>query len=594
MATVAETRLFPPILAPYFPAKNIESINTSIQIPFDINDFNDPSIITEVHVMITRQSNYQSLFKTSGQVDEHDIPIHPYYPLGIYPIAVDQTILNSKILTIPTAVISGYTIINVNELDFNEYYKVQIRFSSVTDPDLVAAGHSGVDLSNRLLNESAMAQFSEWSSVGLMRFIAEPTITIKGNIDGDSNVMTPDNVNPYLLDTHYLDIFGSFTKQGNTALILDTNTYDKSSDQEYLASWKVQVLNTNDEVLVDSGVQEVNFRGSNINEIKYNIPFYFETDTNYNIVLSIVTANLYENSYTYLVRCEQTEYNWGSQEDVTEYTSLDSVIGKVNISFEAHDGSTVPAGGKFTIRRADNTNDFNYWEPIWSYSIDTPITPDIPITFDDFTIESGTIYKYSITYTKANGDSYNIVEAPVLSVFDHAFLVGEGTQLCVKFNPNLNNFKINVSDNSINTIGGQYPYITRNGNMRYRSFGLSGTIAYEMDAENQFATRASIYGQWFSVYGSYFVNRYINATNDRITQREFRELVMDFLYNDTPKLFRSTPEGNILVRLTDISLTPNTQLARMIYDFSCTATEIGECSIDNYKLYQIQDFGDLI
>jgi hypothetical protein len=32
----------------------------------------------------------------------------------------------------------------------------------------------------------------------------------------------------------------------------------------------------------------------------------------------------------------------------------------------------------------------------------------------------------------------------------------------------------------------------------------------------------------------------------------------------------------------------------MIYDFSCTATEIGECSIDNYKLYQIQDFGDLV
>ena len=128
--------------------------------------------------------------------------------------------------------------------------------------------------------------------------------------------------------------------------------------------------------------------------------------------------------------------------------------------------------------------------------------------------------------------------------------------------------------------------------MYYRSFSLSGTIAYEMDLEHQFATRSSIYGEWINVYGTYFVNRYINQQNDRLTQREFRELVMNFLYSDQPKLFRSTPEGNILVRLTDVNLTPNQQLGRMIYDFSCTATEIGECSIENYKLYQIQDFGE--
>ena len=133
---------------------------------------------------------------------------------------------------------------------------------------------------------------------------------------------------------------------------------------------------------------------------------------------------------------------------------------------------------------------------------------------------------------------------------------------------------------------------SRNGNMYYRTFSLSGTIAYEMDAEHQFATRSSIYGDWINVYGSYFVNRYINERNDRITQRKFRELVMAYLYDDVPKLFRSTPEGNILVRITDVNLTPKQELARMIYDFSCTAIEIGDASIENYKLYNIQNFGD--
>jgi tyrosyl-tRNA synthetase len=83
-----------------------------------------------------------------------------------------------------------------------------------------------------------------------------------------------------------------------------------------------------------------------------------------------------------------------------------------------------------------------------------------------------------------------------------------------------------------------------------------------------------------------------NFDNPEKVRKNVRELVMDYLYDDIPKLFRSTPEGNILVRITDVSLTPNQQLGRMIYDFTCTATEIGEANIDNYKLYKIQDFGD--
>ena len=55
-----------------------------------------------------------------------------------------------------------------------------------------------------------------------------------------------------------------------------------------------------------------------------------------------------------------------------------------------------------------------------------------------------------------------------------------------------------------------------------------------------------------------------------------------------PKIFFSFS----LYALSNISFTPNQTLGRMIYDFSCTATEIGEANIQNYKLYEIQDFGD--
>lgn len=568
MATVSESRLFPPIVSPYLPAKNITSVSNGIEIPFEINELNSLEDIKEIHVLIVRQSSYNYLFKTDN------------YPLGIYIMSATSAILEQHKLTIPSS------IINPDQLGFNEYYKMQLRFSS----DDEGVGKTGATLSSYLLNEAKMAMFSEWSSVGLIRFIADPTISMMGNIQGDTHEMEPGGLNVYQLTSHYLNLSGRFYKQGTVTVL--NRSFDKSTDNEYLSDWRIEIQDENDNVLIDSGIQKVNIRGAKMNEIQYNVPFYFENNVTYKVVLYITTANLYENSYTYQVTTNQTDNNWGSQTDINEYTSLDSVIGKVNISFEAPSGTTTPAGGKLVVRRSSEYDNFLYWETIWQYDSIPALGEHDVISYDDFTIESGTIYKYAISYTDGNDDTYSIIEGPILSVFDHAFLTGEGTQLCVRFNPNINSFKINVSDNTVTTIGGKHPYITRNGNMYYRTFSLSGTIAYEMDAEHQFATRSSIYGDWINVYGSYFVNRYINERNDRITQRKFRELVMAYFYDDTPKLFRSTPEGNILVRITDVNLTPKQELARMIYDFSCTAIEIGDASIENYKLYNIQDFGD--
>jgi hypothetical protein len=39
----------------------------------------------------------------------------------------------------------------------------------------------------------------------------------------------------------------------------------------------------------------------------------------------------------------------------------------------------------------------------------------------------------------------------------------------------------------------------------------------------------------------------------------------------------------------NINFTPNKQINRQIYSFSCTAYEIAECNIENYKKYKIFD-----
>ena len=561
MATIAEGGLFPPIIQSYLPAFSIEDIlDDDFNISFNLSEYNSPEDIESIHVSITRQSNYHSIFD----------PVN--YIRGVY-VTNFTAVAGENEVNIPES------IINMSEINYNEYYKVQVRLSKIAYDGSVKE-----ELSDYLTSESNLLNFSEWSTVCLIKFIAPPVIKLDGN--GDSLSTLSDNV----IDSSSLTISGVYEKADIDDVTVPEVLRNGGNDLEYLSSYTVKLFdNTNDELLFDSGILSVEV--NNPNSFIYSIPFYFENNSNIRLELTYVTNDLYTNEpYAYVIRPSYSANSWNLQDIVAESVGIDTVIGKVNITFEPKDDEVpIPAGSSLKIRRAWDKDEFARWETIWTKSISAATT--VAISFDDFTIESGDLYKYEITFTN-NDENYTIVEGPILSVFDNAFLTGEGTQLCVRFNNQINTYKRNLSDNIVNTIGSQYPFITRNGAMDYRSFSLSGTIAYEMDVEHQFSSRGAIYGDWISVYGSYFVNRFINQQNDRVTQRKFRELVMNYLYSDMPKLFRSTPEGNMLVRITDVTLTPNQQLARMIYDFSCTVTEIGDASLENLKLYKIQDFGD--
>jgi hypothetical protein len=53
------------------------------------------------------------------------------------------------------------------------------------------------------------------------------------------------------------------------------------------------------------------------------------------------------------------------------------------------------------------------------------------------------------------------------------------------------------------------------------------------------------------------------------------------------KLFRSPTEGNILIKLMNISLSPKEELGRMLYTFSANAYEIDTVTLDNLFTYKI-------
>ena len=77
-----------------------------------------------------------------------------------------------------------------------------------------------------------------------------------------------------------------------------------------------------------------------------------------------------------------------------------------------------------------------------------------------------------------------------------------------------------------------------------------------------------------------------NLTSDNIyLERNFKLEVLEWLNNGKPKVFRSPTEGNYIVRLMNVSLTPNDQLGRMIHTFNCTAYEIADNNYDSLEKY---------
>ena len=216
----------------------------------------------------------------------------------------------------------------------------------------------------------------------------------------------------------------------------------------------------------------------------------------------------------------------------------------------------------------------------------------IELIWFDCTVEPGTWYKYEVVRYKQEGQvqliSSIVTEKPSMVYTQDNFLGAGGEQLKIRYNSQLTNFSIKTSDTLIETIGSQFPYIMRNGNAYYRTFSLSGTITQFMNVQDNFfkGSKKDLYGQdILPFYDEFNQENDITPYNDYIHQRQFRNKVMQFLYNNNIKLFRSLTQGNILVKLMNITLTPNNQLGRLIYDFSCTAYEIDKSTYENYIKY---------
>lgn len=585
--------LYPPIVDGAMPAF-IAGDNSYCRIYFSLSKFNSSIDFKKAHVSIVKQDTGE---KVVNPVDGDGV----YRAAGI--IIDMPVVIESKDDNIYYVDIKSSNLITNNE-KYNGWvpgiiYKVQLRLSEVSYAKDNDQGYG----QSTWLNAYA-SNFSEWSTICVVKPTCKPKFEFTGLKD-NSEIKTNNIIGTYINEDTTEPLY-------NYKFILEENG---------------KVLEDSDWILSD--------RNINQSSIKYILKYNLEENHKYLIRFYYNTLNGYTNYPNDRLSEEELDkrkvefnvtYPEGSQtlttidlsnlENPIKFTesaphdSKESIINYSNLFDEEEEGriaycldgvqAKTEAGidftGVFYIRRTDSTTNFRVWEDIRIITKDLEDNNHYHFKKDiyyDYTIKDGIFYKYGIQpEVISNGakirGKFKPLTNPSIRDLNYSFLVGRNEQqLKLKFNNTINSLKINVTDSTNNTIGGVYPISRRVGNTKYKTFSINGLISFNMDENYLFIPKVTIYNNYDEVQELYKQREIGQGVYNMAYEREFRDKVLEFLTDGKVKLFKSPTEGDILVKLTDVSCTPNQQLSRLIYDFSATATEQAKYNLDNCIKYKI-------
>ena len=545
---MASLTLYPPIIESSMPAF-IAKKDAVCRVYFSLSQFNTHVHFKNVQVSVVKQDSGLSVvnrsdgsrYRATGII--LNVPVHTTDKENLFYIEI----LNEDI---------GYQ--NIQGWTAGWLYKIQLRLSNLTYEE----GEVG---QAAWLNNNTQ-YFSEWSTTCLVKAIGNINIKIPV-LDYDSGAKK-DNVEMTSLMVSTLDIFGTYSCE------------DKS---ELLHSFKIE-LYEDGELVESSGTQYTN-QYVNTNEFKYLCKYDLkeQSDLPYTLKLYYKTVNDYEAVETIdftvlegIIGPTQVMLRiYGEHEDDRDVEAITSIAleedeGRIGIRFK--DTSEKRFSGNLCIRRTDEHSDFKIWHDIAVIVVVDQVVNNLPIYYD-YTAESGVIYQYGVQTIDKNGSrgTLNKTSKTIIRSFEYNYLLGEnGQQLKLMFNSNMNTFKPVRSDVKTDTIGNAFPFITRNGSTKYKTFPVTGLISFNMDEQATFISKDFFQGRIDDIY-----------TKERI----FRDTVLEFLTNGKPKLFKSPTEGNVIIRLVDVTCSPEQALGRLIYNFSATAYEIAEPTMENYLHY---------
>lgn len=443
------------------------------------------------------------------------------------------------------------------EFTLNQYYQIQIRLSN---------GDNEEDK-------------SAWSQASLIRPISKATV----HIEHQEKISALEKIDGWI----------EYADKSTIEAIKNFCVYIKQGDAEVYRSKVI-----------------ANTLGTKFSSFLYDcfLPDTEEGQPKYKLGIEYTTINGFDgNTYG-----KEIEFTIGpGKTDPLDFKQIslkrNTDIGAISLEFEFDIASvTKNTEVTFDIQRASEKDNFSKWLQLKSFNI---VNPSSMFRYDDMTIETETVYRYRILVSYG-GNVYiadrdlkgNFLE--ILTRIEDIHLMGDHQQLSVKYNPNISGFKYVTQESITNSLGGKFPIVRINGDTKYRQFSLSGTLSFNTDYIALNAEGVDSRGvdmrRWLkeenctllfdleSLIANFSGAAAKMAKNSSsYLEKKYRSLAMDFLTDQKPKLFRGMAEDTMIVYLSNVSFTPNKQLSREVWDFSCTVTEICEYNKENLIRYDL-------
>lgn len=605
MASTLVSTLYPPLVDTFMPA----FINTTkAKVAFSLSPYNTVDKIKRLHISIVDQTNNQNVLQSNVLMNSESGSSYSATEMLANTVCVDG------VLIVPfnenTFVPDKKTGIYVVEIDpkflkkvegvaepaykTGQYYKVQLRFDATPDEAIKSKG-----LTNDYLLENRQ-YFSEWSSVCLIRPVGKTSLYLNGFDRAD------DPMYPLSFSQGYMHLTGH----------LDSN-------DEFLQTYRFQLIDENsEEVVADSGIKYPQ-PGSN------QINFLLSADNaipgfRYKLSADLVTKNQYELHQDYYVEIAKYEELYlFSKPQFTIKENVEDGFVTINITPGPKEEGKLPTAGKMYVKRASSIDNFKTWELISCTEHEN--SGNFNLTIKDVSVASMVQYKYSAQFWFAETSTWSMTwqSDTVYPTFYDIMLSRNNVQLAIRYNGQLTSMKQNIQRVKFDTLGSKYPRFAENAKMNYRQYSLSGLICAEGDFNRTFMSELEEpYLSNMRKYDEAFDGKYMlrndtladgvqetgldtdYAADNRISamknslhdvyphenwywERTFRDEVIKWLNDGEPKLFRSMPEGNMIVMVADVNLTPNQQIGRMLYNFTATLYEVG----DGYSLTALDEAG---
>lgn len=385
---------------------------------------------------------------------------------------------------------------------------------------------------------------SEWSIISYVKCTNRPTMSI----NGEHNDFTINNTT----------IQGVQTVESPTFFGVYSNTDITEPEKEY----RFSLMYTTTRELIEQTDWKSHRADSGDSYVFQNILKDF---TQYTVKYEIKTINGYEAqvSYNFLTSFFLVDSNI----QLSLKPKLERDLGAIAVYIKGVNNTAA----NYILRRTSSESNYTIWEDVKYIQVLNKIPDE---TYFDYTVKCGVSYKYGIQQVNETGYRTRMITSDVVKCyFDDIFLISKNEMVKIKFNPKVTNYKRNLLETKQDTIGRQYPFIMKNGNTNYFSFSLGGLISYHAEFNNDFLNREKTKT---AISDEELTNTVTTNLTDAnlYNERLYREKVEKFLTNGEIKLFKSPTEGNLLIYLMQVSLTPEDRLGRLLYSFTSTAYEV--------------------